>query len=90
MVTAAQSERHALATEIAYAAGLRGHELLTLRRVGERSASTHRTWLPQRFEGRPGSVLYTVAGKGGLVREVALAGHLAERLEERRRRSPGR
>ena len=88
MVAAAQSERHALATEVAHAAGLRGHELLTLRRADKREASTHREWLSERFEGRPDSVRYTVDGKGGLVREVALPGHLAARLEARRREKP--
>lgn len=88
MVAAAQSERHSLATEIAHAAGLRGHELLTLQLVDKREASPHREWLPERFEGRPDSVRYTVDGKGGLVREVALPGHLAVRLEERRREKP--
>ena len=88
MVVAAQSERHALATEIAYAAGLRGHELLTLRRADEQPASTHREWSAQRFEGRPDAIRYTVDGKGGLVREVSLPSHLAERLEARRREKP--
>jgi len=85
MVAAAQSERHALATEIAYAAGLRGHELLTLRRADEQPASTHREWSARRFEGRPDAARYTVDGKGGLVREVSLPSRLAERLEARRR-----
>ena len=88
MVAAAQSEHHGLATEIAHAAGLRGHELLTLRLADKREASTHREWLEERFDGRPGSVRYTVAGKGGLVREVVLPYHLAERLEARRREKP--
>lgn len=88
MIAAAQSERHSLATEIAHAAGLRGHELLTLRLADKREASTHREWLPERFEGRPDSVRYTVDGKGGLVREVALPGHLAARLEARLREKP--
>ena len=88
MVAAAQSERHALATEIAYTAGLRGHELLTLRRTDEQPASTHREWSARRFEGRPDAVRYTVDGKGGLVREVSLSSHLAERLEARRREKP--
>ena len=88
MVAAAQSERHALATEIAHAAGLRGHELLTLRRADEQAASTHRKWSAERFEGRPDSVRYTVVGKGGLKREVALPGYLAARLEEKRWERP--
>ena len=79
---------HALATEIAHAAGLRGHELLTLRRADEQAASTHRKWSAERFEGRPDSVRYTVVGKGGLKREVALPGYLAARLEEKRWERP--
>ena len=88
MIAAAQSERHALATEIAYGAGLRGHELLTLRRADKQPASTHREWSAERFEGRPDTVRYTVDGKGGLVREVALPLQLSERLEERRWEKP--
>ena len=84
MVTAAQSERHSLSTEIAYAAGLRAHELLTLRRVDEQPPSAHREWSDKRFEGRVDAVRYSVVGKGGLVREVVLPSRLAERLEERR------
>ena len=88
MVAAAQSERHALATEIAYAAGLRAHELLTLRRAGEQPASTHREWSAERFEGRSDTVRYSVVGKGGLVREVVLPSRLAERLEARQWEKP--
>ena len=40
-----------------------------------------------KFAGR-GGVVYTVAGKGGLVREVLLPHRLAERLEERRLDAP--
>jgi integrase len=72
-----------LATEIANYAGLRAHELLTLRSAGERQASTHREWSPDLFTGREG-VRYTVEGKGGLVREVLLTKQLASRLEEKR------
>ncbi|WP_235231039.1 hypothetical protein [Vibrio paracholerae] len=36
MVVNAQTERNALATEIAHAAGLRAHELHTLQRIEER------------------------------------------------------
>ena len=83
MIAAAQSERHALATEVASAAGLRGHELLTLCRVDKQPASTHREWSAERFEGRPDAVRYTVDGKGGLAREVVLPLDLSQRLEER-------
>ena len=86
-IASAQSEKNRLATQIAHDAGLRAHELFTLRPVGERSASTHRQWSEDRFAGRTGK-LYTVQGKGGLVREVMLANHLAARLEERRLAEP--
>lgn len=81
-----QTERHALATEIAYAAGLRAHELITLRPADERPAD-ERPALPEKFEGREG-VLYTVEGKGGLCREVVIPSSLADRLEERRLDEP--
>ena len=78
----AQTPKNALATEIAYAAGLRAHELLTLQPAGERTADP-RPALDTKFTGREG-VIYTVEGKGGLVREVQLPRDLAERLEAQR------
>ncbi|TKB07779.1 site-specific integrase [Desulforhopalus sp. IMCC35007] len=82
-IASAQTERNSLATEIASYAGLRAHELLTLRPAGERQASNHRQWSTDRFSGRTG-VLYTVEGKGGLIREIILTKQLASRLEEKR------
>lgn len=46
LIVRAQSEKYRLATQLAYAAGLRAHELFTLQRVADRQASTHRTWSP--------------------------------------------
>lgn len=86
-ITFAQSERNSLATHIAHDAGLRAHELLTLRPVDERHPSSHREWSGDRFSGRTGE-RYTVEGKGGLVREVIISKHLADRLEERRLAEP--
>ena len=86
-IASAQSERNSLATKIAYNAGLRAHELLTLRPVDERHTSTHRQWNEDRFTGRTGE-RYTVEGKGGLVREVMLSKQLADRLEETRLAEP--
>lgn len=83
----AQSEANSLATRLAYHAGLRAHELLTLRPVGERAASGHRQWNAERFTGREGDS-YTVAGKGGLVREVVLSRELVTALEARRLEEP--
>ena len=83
MVAARQNARNALATLVAYAAGLRAHELLTLARPAERPPDI-RPARAEKFDGRPGTD-YTVVGKGGLVRLVRIPDELAARLEERRR-----
>lgn len=88
LVAGAQSDKHSLATQIAENAGLRAHELLTLRPVEERPADTHRDYRDDRFAGRENVAIYTVEGKGGLCREVAIDRDLANRLEERRLDEP--
>ena len=75
-----QNDKNALATLIVYAAGLRAHELQTLRPATDRPPSSHRIWSDERFSGRDGR-RYTVEGKGGLIREVLIPRHLATRLE---------
>lgn len=82
-IVAAQTERHALATELAAACGLRAHELLTIRRADEQAPSQHRTWRPDMHHGRAGRQ-YVVTGKGGLRRAVLVPDTLADRLEARR------
>ena len=82
-IVSAQSERNGLATQIAYNAGLRAHELLTIQPVSERQPSNHREWSADRFAGREG-VPFTVEGKGGLIREVMISKDLASRLEATR------
>ena len=52
------SARSALATRVAYAAGLRGHELYTLKRRSERAPSVHRKWSKERFCRAMGGCLY--------------------------------
>jgi integrase len=81
LIADAQTQKHALPTLIAADAGLRAHELLTLLPLDERAPSAHRTWTDERFEGRGEIKRYTVVGKGGLVREVAITGDLAGQLE---------
>lgn len=88
MVASAQSEKHSLATQIAENAGLRAHELLSLKPVSERPADTHREYRDDRFSGRENVVIYTVEGKGGLCREVALDKALADKLESRKLDEP--
>ena len=89
MITDAQQTQNSLSTQIAAASGLRAHELLTIERISERQADT-----PQgkevvsegKFDGLEAN--YTVQGKGGLIREVYIPPHLAEKLEERRLDTP--
>jgi len=88
LVAQAQQQCNALATEIAYAAGLRAHELFTLRRADERVADP-RPARTEKFQGRSG-LQYTVQGKGGLVRHVIIPLVLAERIESLRLDAPRR
>lgn len=87
LVISGQSEQYRLATQLAYAAGLRAHELLTLQRISNRQASAHRSWSSQRFMGREWQ-RYTVIGKGGLIREVMIPNELAQQLEQKRLSNP--
>lgn len=82
LIAESQTDKHALSTQLAYAAGLRAHELHTLSRASEKQAS-ERPALDSKFQGREG-VIYTVIGKGGLTREVLIPNKLANKLEERR------
>ncbi len=82
LIMGAQSERNRLSTELAYHAGLRAHELLTLRPIAEQPADPRPT-METKWLGREGA-LYTVIGKGGLVREVLIPAQLAHRLEQQR------
>ncbi|WP_299316522.1 hypothetical protein [uncultured Halomonas sp.] len=87
-----QTPHNALATQIAAAAGLRAHELLTLRPAHERPADP-RPARDDKFairEQRDNGQRYTVVGKGGLCREVLIPGYLADRLEATRRDEPQR
>lgn len=88
LIAQAQRAGNSLSTELAHASGLRAHELLTLARLDERAASP-RPELDSKFKGREG-VIYTVHGKGGLVRKVSIPAHLADRLEKTRLDIPQR
>lgn len=81
-----QQPHNRLATEIAYASGLRAHELLTLRRLDERQPD-NRPASDGKWRGRDGQK-YTVVGKGGLIRIVLIPDHLANELEKRRLEKP--
>ena len=81
-----QTRNYNLSTQIAYAAGLRAHELLTIARVLERKADSRPT-LDSKWLGREGCI-YTVKGKGGLIRDVLIPNALATQLEQRRLAQP--
>lgn len=89
LVAQAQQARNSLSTQLAHAAGLRAHELLTLRPIAERQPDP-RPSLPEKFSGREPGVPYTVTGKGGLTREVRIPHSLAAQLEARRLQTPVR
>lgn len=83
-VIAHQSERNAFATRVAREAGLRGAELLTLRRFDERAPSVPEKWDARRWIGKETWARYTVHGKGSLIREVRLSMETTRLLEARR------
>lgn len=80
-ITEHQTERHAISTDICQKAGLRAHELYTLRPAGEVQPSPREVH-PEKFSHMAAqTICYTVTGKGGLIREVQLSTQLADRLE---------
>jgi integrase len=84
LIASRQAPHNSLATEIAYAAGLRAHELLGLRRTHLR-VPDERPANEMKFSGiRETTISYTVHGKGGLIREVRIPLPLAQRLERTR------
>ena len=88
-VANAQNERNSFSTKLAYACGLRAHELLTIRKASEQPADIRRyednreKKLETKWVGRSGEI-YTVVGKGGLIREVCVPKTLATELEKLR------
>ena len=55
LIAAAQTEKNALSTQLAYAAGLRAHELLTIARPDEQPTDA-RPALDEKFSGREGVI----------------------------------
>ncbi|MGM6168798.1 site-specific integrase, partial [Vibrio parahaemolyticus] len=87
-ITQHQSDSHAFSTHLCHESGLRAHEILTLRPSGEMPPSPREVH-QDKFSHLPKpSQTYTVKGKGGLIREVQIPNHLAERLEARRLETP--
>lgn len=84
LIAARQNEKNSLMTKLSFWAGLRAHESATILPLTERSPSQHRSWDHRLFLGFPEHRLYSVIGKGGLVRTVAVPVLLAKELEARR------
>jgi integrase len=87
-VTDRQSSRHQLSSLACFDAGVRAHECITLRLPRGEAASPHREWPSERFAGRTNYEVYLVTGKGGLVREVAIAREIADEIQKRERQEP--
>lgn len=79
-----QRDKNALATLIAYSSGLRAHELATIRPVHEQPRSDRKKWRTDLFEGVLASELFSVVGKGGLIRHVVIPIQLTKELEQLR------
>lgn len=87
-ITEHQTEKHALSTRICHEAGLRAHELLTLRPSGEVTPSAREKHEHKFSHLAKPTKTYTVDGKGGLIREVQIPTYLSDKLEERRLETP--
>lgn len=70
-----------VAVQLCFLCGLRAHELLTILPIEERSISLNRDWWPEQFNGIPDGEIYTVVGKGGLIRPVKVPTKLLQELE---------
>lgn len=86
LIACSQNDKNSLSTQIAYSAGLRAHELITLQKI-EHQTPDKRPALESKFIGREGQS-YTVTGKGGLTREVRIPNHLANQLEKTKLTTP--
>jgi len=88
VITDRMRDKNSIPTEICNKAGLRAHEIYTLRPTAEQAPDV-RPEHPDKFRGRE-AISYTVTGKGGLTREVQIPTELAERLESYRLDTPER
>lgn len=79
-----QGDRNALCTALCFSSGLRAHEILTLRPAEELARADHNQWSKELFAGIEDPRIYTVKGKGGLLRHVAVPRDLSILVEQRR------
>jgi integrase len=87
-ILSAQSERIGLSTLLCLDAGLRAAELFSISSAEIQPISPHRSWRDDLFAHRAKCRPYTVWGKGGLRRAVAISEPIAARLEQLRLSEP--
>ncbi|MFZ2327411.1 MAG: hypothetical protein WAW73_10870 [Rhodoferax sp.] len=83
-----QNSQNGFTTRLCWESGLRAHESFTLERACDLEPSSHRAWDSRRFAFMKPAVIYSVRGKGGLARNVAISTELAAELELRRLPKP--
>ena len=84
-----QNPKNRITTLLAFFTGIRAHEAATILPIAEQPPSKRLDkWDPRRFTGLNEFILYSVIGKGGLIRAVAVPKWLATQLEATRRDHP--
>jgi len=81
LIKSRQGPKNRFATELAAFGGLRAFELATIARIEEQPPTADRNWPDDLFRGMHNIRRYTVAGKGGLIRQIPLSHNLVARLE---------
>jgi hypothetical protein len=85
---AVQSERVAFSTFLCLDSGLRASELFTIRYLDEQQPSQGRSWRSDLFIHRAPYRTYSVWGKGGLRRAIAVSIPIADHLDKLRLEQP--
>jgi len=75
------SDSYRFITSLSFSTGASPDELLTIRPPGYRTPDSSVDWLPCRFAGRDG-IRYTVAGDGGIIREILVPARLHRDLRQ--------
>jgi len=84
-----QNLKNRITTLLAFFSGIRAHEAATILPISEQPPSKRADkWDSRRFIGLNEFILYSVIGKGGLIRAVAVPIWLAKLLESTRRTHP--
>jgi integrase len=80
----AKKPKQQLAVMLVFSAGLRASELAGLRPIDEQPTSPYRPWRKTLFDGIRDFESWTVAGKGGLIRRVAVPAELGFEIRKLR------